>query len=174
MAQINDVSENYTDSQKKIAEKAKNYFISGLHCSEAVVKTLNEEYALEFTEPMIKMATGFGGGLGKAKSLCGTVSGGVMVLSSIYGRTEMHGDDSMAFDLAKEFHDRFQEINESVICKELTSKIEWGHPSHIKQCSDYVYEATLILSNILDRCIEDFGPLIPEKKKSRKNSRGGK
>ena len=147
----------YTESQRKIAETAQNYFISGFHCSEAIMKTFNDAYRLGYSKKMIKMATGLGGGMGKAKCSCGCVTTGSIILSSIYGRDDLHMDDSMAFDLARELNERFKQEFRVTCCVALTRNIEWGHPSHVKTCSSYVYQGALILANILDRCIENFG-----------------
>lgn len=147
----------YTDSQKKIAETARNYFIDGYHCSEAIIKTFNDAYRLRYSKKTIKMATGLGGGMGKAKCSCGCVTTGSIILSSIYGRYDLHMDDSMAFDLARELNERFKEQFKVTCCVALTRKADWGHPSHVSICSEYVYNTALILAQMLDRCIENFG-----------------
>lgn len=152
-----EAEDTFTDSQRQVAAKARDYFIAGFHCSESVIKAFNESYPLHFTPQILRMASGLGGGLGKAKCCCGTVSTGAIIISSIYGRTDMHGDDSLAFDLAKELHDRFKEKFTTVCCYQLTEIAQWGHPSHVRTCSEYVYGASLILADILDRCIEFLG-----------------
>lgn len=141
----------------KVAEKARDYFISGYHCSEAIIKAFNEEYDLKFNNRMIRMATGLGGGLGKAKCSCGTITTGAIILSSIYGRSDLRKDDTLAFDLSKELHDRFKEQFKVTCCRGLTRNVKWGHPNHVSTCSHYVYEAAVILSDILDRSIKNLG-----------------
>lgn len=155
----------YTESQKKIAETAQKYFIDGYHCSEAIIKTFNDAYRLNYTRKMIKMATGLGGGMGKAKCSCGCVTTGSIILSSIYGRYDLHMDDSMAFDLARELNERFKQEFKVTCCVALTRNAQWGHPSHVKVCSNYVYHAALILANMMDRCIENFGDFRGKEKK---------
>lgn len=147
----------YTDRQKQIAEKARQMFILGYHCSEAIIRVFNEEYNLNYNSKMIKMATGLGGGMGKAKCSCGTVTTGTIILSAIYGRLDLHDDDSLAFDLARELNERFKEKFKVTCCVVLTKNADWGHPNHISACSEYVYTSALILSDILDRCIDNFG-----------------
>lgn len=152
-----EAEDTFTDSQRQVAARARDYFIAGFHCSEAIMKAFNEAYDLNFTPQMIRMATGLGGGLGKAKCCCGTVTTGAIIISAIYGRTDMHGDDSLAFDLAKELHGRFKQKFTTTCCVQLTKIAQWGHPSHVRTCSEYVYGAGLILADILDRCIELLG-----------------
>lgn len=161
----------YTDSQRAIAETAKNYFIQGYHCSEALMKTFNDAYRLNYSKKTIRMATGLGGGMGKSKCACGCVTTGSIIISSIYGRDELHMDDSMAFDLARELNSRFKSLHKVTCCVALTRKVDWGHPNHTATCSDYVYDGALILANILDRCIENFGDFRGKPKKKTKAKR---
>lgn len=163
----------YTERQQLIAERAKQLFIRGYHCSEAIVRVFNEEYGLGFNKAMIRMATGLGGGMGKAKCSCGTVTTGSIILSAIYGRYDLHDDDSLAFDLAKELNLRFKEQFKVCCCSALTRHVNWGHPNHISTCSDYVYGAALILADIMDRCKEDLGgfPAPSRRKKAKKTEK---
>lgn len=156
----------YTDRQREIAETARNYFIAGFHCSEAIMKTFNDAYRLNYSKKTIKMATGLGGGMGKAKCSCGCVTTGSIILSSIYGRYDLHMDDSMAFDLARELNERFKKEFKVTCCVALTRKADWGHPNHVSTCSEYVYQASMMLANILDRCIENFGDFRGKEKKA--------
>ena len=156
----------YTERQKEIAERAADLFVKGYHCSEAIIRVFKEEYELGFNKAMIKMATGLGGGMGKAKCSCGTVTTGSIILSSIYGRYDLHADDSLAFDLARELNERFKSEYRVCCCSALTRKADWGHPNHISICSEYVYGASLILADIMDRCREDLGG-FPQKSKKK-------
>ena len=66
-------------------------FDSGLSCAEAVaiagMKRLGRQSDL-----IPRIATGFGGGLSRTKSVCGALTGGVLVLSAAFGRDKL-GDD---------------------------------------------------------------------------------
>lgn len=74
--------EQYLEHIKNIAEE---YFRSGtFFCSEAVVQTLNDELNNPLPEEVVKMASSFPIGLGKAQCLCGAISGGEMVLGMMY------------------------------------------------------------------------------------------
>ena len=75
-------------STSKLALKI---FDSGLSCAEAVaiagMKRLGRQNDL-----IPRIATGFGGGLSRTKSVCGALTGGVLVLSAAFGRNKL-GDD---------------------------------------------------------------------------------
>jgi C_GCAxxG_C_C family probable redox protein len=89
-------------------------FDSGLSCAEAVaiagMKRLGRQSDL-----IPRIATGFGGGLSRTKSVCGALTGGVLVLSAAFGRDKL-GDDrdvlvSKVQSLVEGFRSRFGSDN---------------------------------------------------------------
>lgn len=141
---------------KPVEEKARDYFIYGYHCSEALLKAFNEAYNLKLDPKALRMATGLGAGFGKAKCSCGSLTGGVLVLGTLYGRTDPKKDDGLVFDLSKELHDRFVENFRNTCCRVLTRKVKWGHPDHVAQCSEYVYTSAKILKEIIKETKKNF------------------
>lgn len=142
---------------KSVEEQAKEYFVNGYHCSEAVLKAFNEHYDLKLDSKALRMATGFGAGFGKAKCSCGSLTGGVLVLGTLYGRTSPKKDDGLVFDLSKELHDKFTSKFKNSCCRVLSKEVKWGHPDHIAQCSEYVYTAAQILREIIDETRRNLG-----------------
>ena len=70
---------------RKIAEE---YYRSGqYYCSEAIVKTINEEFRLGYPDDIVKVASGFPIGIGGAGCSCGAVTGGVMAIGMVFGRS---------------------------------------------------------------------------------------
>ena len=65
-------------------EKAKQLFMEGYNCSQAVLGAFCEECGLDFDTAM-KMSSSFGGGMGRLREVCGAVSGMFMVAGLIYG-----------------------------------------------------------------------------------------
>ena len=113
--------------------KAGNYFKTGFNCSEAVFLTFREYLAPEISPEMVKLVTGFGGGLGQAGCLCGALTGSVMALNMLKGRTTPQDKRDAAYDLARRFHDRFEEKFGYTCCRALNP-----HPfetkEHLKNC----------------------------------------
>jgi hypothetical protein len=70
-----------------LCEKAVKRFLDGYNCAQSVLLTMfefwNGENAL-----IPKIATGFGGGIGRCGSVCGALTGGVMALGVKYGTNE--------------------------------------------------------------------------------------
>ena len=61
-----------------------SYFKQGYNCAQAVVKTFASEIGID-EDIAIKLISGFGGGFGRMREVCGAVSGMVAVLSAVKG-----------------------------------------------------------------------------------------
>lgn len=101
-------------------EKAKELFKQGYNCSQAVFGAFAEDLGLDFTTA-IKISSPFGGGMGRLREVCGTVTGMFMVLGMKYGY-----DDPKASEEKKALYkdvqnlaEKFKEENGSIICREL-------------------------------------------------------
>jgi C_GCAxxG_C_C family probable redox protein len=102
------------------SEKAKELFKFGYNCSQSVLGVFCEELGMDFEKAM-KIAAPFGGGMGRMREVCGTVSGMFMAAGLMFGDI-----DSKA-DLYKRIQDlaaKFKEQNGSIICRELLQGIE--------------------------------------------------
>lgn len=95
-------------------------FMSGYNCAQAVLFAHCDELHLE-QNAALKLACGFGAGMGRKEEVCGAVTGGILVLSGIYGRGE--NDDRTAtektYAKTRELLERFQSRHGSYICREL-------------------------------------------------------
>ena len=105
-------------------EKAKELFKQGYNCSQAVLGVFCEEFGLDFDTAM-KIASSFGGGMGRMREVCGTVSGmfmaaGLAFASSSDSATKKGEHYKRIQELAK----RFKEKNGSIICRELLQGVE--------------------------------------------------
>ena len=66
------------------AHNAAELFLEGYNCAQAVCIAFCD--LTGFTkEQAAKMASAFGGGMGRMREVCGAVSGMYMVLSQLYG-----------------------------------------------------------------------------------------
>ena len=76
-------------------DKAKELFQSGYNCSQSVLIAFSDITGLsEETSAMI--ASGFGGGMGRMREVCGAVSGMFMVAGFLYGTTDKDGEAEKA------------------------------------------------------------------------------
>lgn len=109
----------------QIRETAEEYFSKGeLFCSESVVQTINDALGKPYSKDVVKLASGFPVGLGKAQCLCGAVSGGEMALGMVYGRVHGETMNSKMFDKSKALHDYIKDEYKSLCCRVITR--EWA------------------------------------------------
>jgi len=96
-----------------------NYFKEGYNCAEAIFLTFKEILAPEMDSGMVKLVTGFGGGVGESGCMCGALTGSVIALNMIKGRTTNFESREEAYQYAKEFSDRFTEKFGATCCRAL-------------------------------------------------------
>ena len=98
-------------------EIAKENFLKGYNCCQAVVLAFKDEIGLP-EETLKKLAIGFGGGLARQRLTCGAVSGMTIVL----GALKSDGvDKGSIYTLIKAACEEFKAETGSIICGELLS-----------------------------------------------------
>lgn len=114
-------------------DQAAQLFKGGFNCSEAIVRVGSELLGKQLDEHSLRMATGFGGGIGHAGCVCGALAASVMVLGLTKGRVEPTENLPAAYALTGEFHRRFQERFGGTCCRALNPH-EFGSREHLKNC----------------------------------------
>ena len=104
----------------KHSELAKDLFIEGYNCSQAVLAAFEDEIGLDL-ETCLKIASSFGGGMGRLREVCGAVSGMFMVAGLIYGYTDPkdYSAKTEHYKRIQELAKQFEEQNGSIVCREL-------------------------------------------------------
>ena len=100
--------------------KAAELFLSGYNCAQAVAVAFTDVTGLT-EQQAAKMASAFGGGMGRMREVCGAVSGMLMVLSYVYGY-DTPGDDvskKRLYGQVQALAAGFREENGSIICREI-------------------------------------------------------
>lgn len=138
---------------EKIKRQAEDYYRNGdFFCSEAIVKTIRDEFDLPVPDNVIAMASGFPVGMGGSGCTCGAVVGGIMALGLVFGRTEPKDTKvTKAMELAKELHDTFKKQHRSLCCRVLTKDMELGSPVHMQQCIAFTGEVAEAAAKIIVR-----------------------
>lgn len=98
---------------------AAELFCQGYNCAQAIsvafgdVTGLTPEYAA-------KMASSFGGGIGRLREVCGAVSGMVLVAGILYGYDQPNPEQQKAhYARIQELTGKFKEQVGSIICREI-------------------------------------------------------
>ncbi|SDM85333.1 C-GCAxxG-C-C family protein [Acetanaerobacterium elongatum] len=99
---------------------AEQLFTQGYNCSQSIFAAFSDELNLD-KETALKLASSFGGGMGRLREVCGAVSGMFMVAGLKYGYSDPN-DYAAKADHYKRIQllaQRFKEENGSIICREL-------------------------------------------------------
>lgn len=107
------------DKSTEARNAAGQYFKNGYNCSESVLRATAEVLGIPVNEQVLRMTTGFGGGLGHAGCVCGALAASVMSLGLLKGRTDATQSREEAYVLSEEFHHRFQEKFGATCCRVL-------------------------------------------------------
>jgi C_GCAxxG_C_C family probable redox protein len=141
------------------AEEAKKQFEKGFHCAPAVLSTYSEQFGLE-KALALKIACGFGAGIGRMGRTCGAVTGALMVIGLKHGQVNLADEESSqrTYTLVKEFIDRFTALHGSIECKELigydlsdSNGLSLARDIGVFQnkCPGFVYDSECILEDVL-------------------------
>ena len=137
----------------RVREIAEEYYRTGqFYCSEAIVKTINDEFGLNYPDDIVRLASGFPIGIGSAGCACGAVTGGVMAIGMVFGRKEPSDpciDRCLA--LARELHALFMCRHGCVCCRTLTHGMVLKSPEHISQCVAFTGEVAEETAKIILR-----------------------
>ncbi len=140
-------------------EKAISSFKEDLNCAQSVLSTFSTQYGLDL-DTALKLATGFGGGMGRLGNTCGAVTGAFMVIGLKNGMGTNKDTDAKekTYQLIRTFSERFQDIHGALFCKELLGcdintpegKENFTQNDFFeKKCLQYVKNAVEILEKIL-------------------------
>ena len=101
-------------------ELAMNYFKEGYNCAQAVVLAFEDLTGLD-KSTLLKLSSSFGGGLGRLREVCGSVSGMAIILGILYGYDDSSAQEekSAHYTRIQEVAHAFEEKNGSIVCREL-------------------------------------------------------
>lgn len=101
-------------------QRAVELFMSGYGCCQSVVGAFADLYGLD-EDQALRVAAGFGGGVGRLRMMCGAVSGLVILAGLSDGQTR--GDDregkAHCYQVVQELLAQSKAENGSLICAEL-------------------------------------------------------
>ncbi len=107
-------------------DMARDYFLRGYGCAQAVLLAFSDLTGLD-QQTAARLASSFGGGMGRMREVCGTVSGALMAAGLILGYDDPADKQGKMVHYARvrDFADRFRQRNGagSIICRELLSGV---------------------------------------------------
>ena len=119
---------------------AKEYFEQGYNCSQSVALAFADEVGMD-SKLIARLTGGFGGGMGRMREVCGTVSGTAFVLSALYGYSDPTDADAKAqlYADVQKVAGEFKDKNGSVVCRDLLGLTQDGfdNPQPEKRTDSY-------------------------------------
>ena len=101
-------------------ERARNYFLEGYNCAQAGVMAFDDVMAMDVSA-LARLAAPFGGGMGRMREVCGTVSGMTMVAGAIAPSADPKNLEERKnnYALVQTFAESFRRENGDIVCRRL-------------------------------------------------------
>jgi C_GCAxxG_C_C family probable redox protein len=183
------------ENNEKIAQvkgRARKNFSKGFNCAECVLEAVLEHVDTGLPKETLKLATGLGGGVGLYGDTCGAITGAVLAVGAVHGRSKLpDGDDrkAVAKDASKQLYGRpglyrlFNQLPNFVkqkygntLCREICSqwKDDWLCRDHALHCREIItdiaeFAAELIYSDKDTIASKPFGDNVENLKDSPEN-----
>ncbi len=144
------------------AQTARELFELGYGCAQSVFAAFCDVTNMD-RDAALRLASSFGGGMGRLREVCGAVTGMFMVAGMLYGYTDPEDDCSKAahYALIQSLAHAFQDKHGSYICRVLLELPEGGSdPAPSKRtaeyyaarpCGELVYNAAELLDELVVR-----------------------
>jgi len=143
-------------------QKARNLFLMGYNCSQSVFCAFSDLTGMDEITAL-KVAQGLGGGVGRMRGVCGTVTGAALVIGLLFGTSEPKNNASKAdvYKKVREFSEVFKQKEGTIICAEHLKLMEMEksyEPENrtenyysTRPCLRLVEEATEILDDMITK-----------------------
>ena len=101
-------------------ERACDYFKKGYNCAQAVVMAFDDVME-QSPEALARLTAPFGGGMGRMREVCGTVSGMAFVAGAIAPSTDPSNLEQRKdnYALVQRFANAFRSENGDIVCRRL-------------------------------------------------------
>lgn len=131
-------------------QKALQYFVNGYSCTQSVLVALADLVNLE-EKTAIDIASAFCGGIGRAQSICGAISGALMAISlkeASQHTLVMHKNSNVRL-LSDQFINEFKTLHGNVNCAEIVERAQKNHDDKHDACKKVVENAVKIAYKII-------------------------
>lgn len=145
------------------SHKAREFFRDGYNCCQSVLLAFQDIIGLP-EDRIATLGSGFGGGMGRLREVCGAMSATVFLAGVICPAADPSDRKRKTenYALVQRFAAEFKEVNGSIVCRELlqlrASRTESPAPSErteqyytSRPCEQVVGNAARIVAEYLDR-----------------------
>ncbi|NMP37496.1 MAG: C_GCAxxG_C_C family protein [Clostridiales bacterium] len=138
-------------------EKARENFLNGCNCSQAVFAAFCDVTGMQ-TEQALRLASSFGGGLGRLREVCGAVSGMAMVAGELWGYSSVQDKQAKKehYALIQSLASDFRQRHGSIVCREILSGDVSSSGEPTERTPEF-YNSRPCL-----RCVEDAAEILDD------------
>ena len=133
------------------ADKAKELFIEGYNCSQAVAAAFCDLIGMD-EKTAVRLVSGYGGGMGRMREVCGAFSG--------YDEKQDFEGKKQLYSIIQELAGRFRKEHGTIVCRELLGLDKNSAVSPVPEkrteeffkkrpCPEIIYTAAKILEEYL-------------------------
>lgn len=107
------------------ADRAAELFLSGYNCAQSVFGAFCDVTGMEL-ETAMRLSSSFGGGMGRLREVCGTVSAMFMVAGILWGYSDTgeNGDKAAHYTRIQHLAAEFRKEHHTIICRELIASLK--------------------------------------------------
>jgi C_GCAxxG_C_C family probable redox protein len=143
------------------SEKALSLFDNDFNCAQSVLSAFAQDSGLSEDEAL-KVATAFGGGMGRQQLTCGAVTGAAMAMGLKFGKGKLDGNEQkkVTYEKTVQLFEAFVHLNGSVNCRKLLNDLDMNNEEDHKvimeqnlfhiNCRKYVADAVQITEQIIN------------------------
>lgn len=116
-----------------------------LNCAEKILYGSNEAYSLGLEPEALKLAAGFGGGM-VIESVCGVLTGGIMVLGKLF-KPESPEDKDRFKEIIKNYLEAYRKKMGEIDCSPLKDR----YRTEEEGCNQVIIKAAEVLEEIIEK-----------------------
>lgn len=146
------------------AELARKNFLAGYNCPQSVVHAFDDVLLENGIDPStaLRLASPFGGGMGRMREVCGAVSGMLMIIGLLEGYNDSEAYDAKAdlYAHIQELASAFREEHGTILCRDLLGLAEGTSASapekrtqayyHNRPCAEFCATAARLVGELVE------------------------
>jgi C_GCAxxG_C_C family probable redox protein len=140
----------------RASKRSRELFQSGYYCAESVLLAVAESKGIQ-SELIPKIATGFCSGISRTCGICGAVSGAIMAINLLQGRSSPTESVTEAYDTVRKLLSMFETRFGSTNCRDLVGcdlgteegQRKFKEGNLIEHCTNYTEEATRMAMTLI-------------------------
>ncbi len=136
--------------------KAADFFRQGYNCAQAVVLAFGDELKLD-QQTLAKLASSFGGGMGRLREVCGAVSGMFLMYGLLegYDNPADYEGKKEQYRAVQEMAEVFKEKHGSITCSDILKKPSGPEDYRPEERTELYYE-----SRPCEQCVYDAAEIL--------------